>query len=211
MANVSVNGETITNKVGNVYTYNAEYKSELVIEFTTVAGYVFDTVIVNGNSSAANNAVNQDTQVSTTSVTYTVLSTDKGTTNSVKVTTKANTYTTSIIATDKIERQLLKHKQKVNSFIKKREGISDYFSNLESNEEDKEEKSAVKVKVIESEVMTLDEAITNLELTLPKKLSTSAICDSSSVTSLTIATRLSIVLAKSLPIASDICVLIFIF
>ena len=78
---------------------------------------------------------------------------------------KADTlYGAVDFATDKIERQLLKHKQKVNSFIKKRDGISDYFSNLESNEEDKEEKSAVKVKVIEPEVMTLDEAITQMEV-----------------------------------------------
>lgn len=78
---------------------------------------------------------------------------------------KADTlYGAVDLATDKVERQLLKHKQKVNSFIKKREGISDYFSNLEINDEDKEVKNPVKVKVINPEVMTLDEAITQMEV-----------------------------------------------
>ena len=78
---------------------------------------------------------------------------------------KADTlYGAVDFATDKIERQLLKHKQKVNSFIKKREGISDYFSNISDESEEKDEKSAVKVKVIEPEVMTLDEAITQMEM-----------------------------------------------
>lgn len=78
---------------------------------------------------------------------------------------KADTlYGAVDFATDKIERQLLKHKQKVNSFIKKREGISEYFSNVSIDDEEKEVKSAVKVKVIEPEVMTLDEAITQMEM-----------------------------------------------
>ena len=78
---------------------------------------------------------------------------------------KADTlYGAVDFATDKIERQLLKYKQKVNSFIKKREGISDYFSNISDESEEKDEKSAVKVKVIEPEVMTLDEAITQMEM-----------------------------------------------
>ena len=78
---------------------------------------------------------------------------------------KADTlYGAVDLATDKIERQLLRHKQKVNSIIKKREGISNYFSNLESKEEDKTLKTATKVKVIDAEVMTLDEAITQMEM-----------------------------------------------
>ena len=39
------------------------------------------------------------------------------------------------LAVDKIERQLLKHKRKVNSMIKKREGIANYFSDLEEERE----------------------------------------------------------------------------
>ena len=63
-------------------------------------------------------------------------------------------------AVDKIERQLLRHKKKVNSIIRKREGISEYFSDLvESSNEEK-----VKNKQIELTVMTLEEAITQMEL-----------------------------------------------
>lgn len=78
---------------------------------------------------------------------------------------KADTlYAAVDLATDKIERQLLKHKRKVNSFIRKREGIGEYFSTIgDANAED-ENKSPVKTKVIEAEVMTLDEAITQMEL-----------------------------------------------
>lgn len=78
---------------------------------------------------------------------------------------KADTLYGAIdLATDKIERQLLRHKQKVNTIIKKREGISNYFSNLESKDEDKNLKIATKMKVINPEVMTLDEAITKMEM-----------------------------------------------
>ena len=78
---------------------------------------------------------------------------------------KADTlYGAVDLATDKIERQLLRHKQKVNTIIKKREGISNYFSYLESKDEDKNLKIATKTKVINPEVMTLDEAITKMEM-----------------------------------------------
>lgn len=78
---------------------------------------------------------------------------------------KADTlYGAVDLATDKIERQLLRHKQKVNTIIKKHEGISNYFSNLESKDEDKNLKIATKTKVINPEVMTLDEAITKMEM-----------------------------------------------
>lgn len=68
------------------------------------------------------------------------------------------------LATDKIERQLLRHKQKINSIIKKREGISNYFSNLENESKENFESQIVKTKVIEPEVMSLDEAITEMEM-----------------------------------------------
>lgn len=78
---------------------------------------------------------------------------------------KADTlYAAVDLATDKIERQLLKHKQKVASFIKKRDGISDYFANLEETIKEEKAQVPVKTKVIEAEVMSLDEAITQMEL-----------------------------------------------
>lgn len=78
---------------------------------------------------------------------------------------KADTlYAAVDLATDRIERQLLKHKQKVNSFIKKREGIGEYFSSLGDLKEEDKPKAPVKTKVIDAEVMTLEEAITQMEL-----------------------------------------------
>lgn len=78
---------------------------------------------------------------------------------------KADTlYAAVDLATDKIERQLLKHKRKVNSFIKKREGIGEYFSSIGDSNVEEENKSPIKTKVIEAEVMSLEEAITQMEL-----------------------------------------------
>lgn len=78
---------------------------------------------------------------------------------------KADTlYAAVDFATDKVERQLLRHKQKVASMIKKRDGISDYFSQVSSTEEEKEPAVIAKTKVIEKDVMTIDEAITQMEL-----------------------------------------------
>lgn len=67
-------------------------------------------------------------------------------------------------AVDKLEQQVIKHKKKVNSMIKKREGVSAYFTGLVEEEESVEESQVVKTKEIELQVMSIDEAITQLEL-----------------------------------------------
>ncbi len=75
---------------------------------------------------------------------------------------KADTlYGAVDLAIDKIERQLLRHKQKVNAMIKKRDGIGDYFASTEAKED---EIKVTKTKVIDAEVMSLDEAILQMEL-----------------------------------------------
>ena len=66
------------------------------------------------------------------------------------------------LAVDKIERQLLKHKRKVNTMIKKREGISNYFSDVEADHV--EEEVNVKNKEVELTEMSQEEAITQMEL-----------------------------------------------
>ncbi len=66
------------------------------------------------------------------------------------------------LAVDKIERQLLKHKRKVNSMIKKREGIANYFSDLE--EEREVQQPEIKQKEVELTEMSQEEAITQMEL-----------------------------------------------
>lgn len=78
---------------------------------------------------------------------------------------KADTLYAAIdFATDKVERQLLRHKQKVNAMIKKRDGIANHFSQLETQDEIKDPVDVSKTKVIEKEVMSVDEAITQMEL-----------------------------------------------
>lgn len=77
-----------------------------------------------------------------------------------------NLYQAVDRAVDKLEQQVIKHKKKVNSMIKKREGVSAYFSGLTNEEEvaAEEETKVVKTKEIELQVMSVDEAITQLEL-----------------------------------------------
>ena len=66
-------------------------------------------------------------------------------------------------AVDKLEKQLQRHKKKINSFIKKRDGIGNYFSEVES-QQPIEEKKVVKEKMVDLPIMTVDEAIIQLEL-----------------------------------------------
>lgn len=66
-------------------------------------------------------------------------------------------------AVDKLEKQLQRHKKKINSFIKKRDGIGNYFSEVES-QQPVEEKKVVKEKMVDLPIMTVDEAIIQLEL-----------------------------------------------
>ncbi len=67
-------------------------------------------------------------------------------------------------AIDKIERQLLRHKKKVNSIIRKREGIANYFSDLVETKDEDTESIKIKNKSIELTVMTVEEAIIQMEL-----------------------------------------------
>ena len=66
-------------------------------------------------------------------------------------------------AVDKIEQQLIRYKKKVNAFIKKREGVALAFA---ANEEKEEEQKAdtIRVKKIDLTEMSVDEAITQMEL-----------------------------------------------
>ncbi|MBQ3001234.1 MAG: ribosome-associated translation inhibitor RaiA [Bacilli bacterium] len=69
------------------------------------------------------------------------------------------------LAVDKIEKQLLKHKKKINSIIRNREGVANYFSNMVNEAADVEEtKKVVKSKEVDLEVMSVDEAMLQAEL-----------------------------------------------
>ena len=67
------------------------------------------------------------------------------------------------IAVEKLEKQLIRHKKKINSIIRKREGVGNYFGDL-VEEQEVEERKVVKEKVVSLPVMSVDEAITQLEL-----------------------------------------------
>ena len=65
------------------------------------------------------------------------------------------------LAVEKLEKQLNRHKKKVNTIIRNREGISDYFI---GEEEASEEKKVVKEKLVDLPVLSVDEAMLQLEL-----------------------------------------------
>ena len=67
-------------------------------------------------------------------------------------------------AVDKIEQQLIRYKKKVNAFIKKRDGVSQYFSVDEETEDQVQKQDTIRVKKIDLMEMSVDEAITQMEL-----------------------------------------------
>ncbi len=67
-------------------------------------------------------------------------------------------------AVDKIEQQLIRHKKKVNDIIRKREGISQYFVTKANEVEEVEKTPEIKVKHLDVMEMSVDEAITEMEL-----------------------------------------------
>ncbi len=70
-------------------------------------------------------------------------------------------YAALDMATDKIERQFLRHKDKVNSLIKKREGIANYYSKAQDEQADSQ---VIKNKQVDATRMSVDEAILQLEM-----------------------------------------------
>lgn len=68
-------------------------------------------------------------------------------------------------AVDKLEKQLYRHKKKISSFMKKREGVGNYFSELvEAKEVKEKEANVVKEKIVDLPVLSVDEAIIQLEM-----------------------------------------------
>ncbi len=77
-------------------------------------------------------------------------------------------YSALDVSVDKLERQIKKHKGKINQFVKNRGGDKDYF-NVKKEEEDALErefiaKNIVKKKSLSLTSMTIAEAISNIEL-----------------------------------------------
>lgn len=68
------------------------------------------------------------------------------------------------LAMEKLEKQLGRHKKKINSIIRKREGIGNYFAEEAFEEAEEEEKQVVKEKVVDLPVLSVDEAILQLEM-----------------------------------------------
>ncbi len=69
------------------------------------------------------------------------------------------------LAVEKIEQQLLRHKKKINSIIRGREGVANYFSAQIENMKDEDEKhKIVKTKEVDLEVMDPEEAMLQAEL-----------------------------------------------
>lgn len=72
-------------------------------------------------------------------------------------------YAAVDMAADKVERQFLRHKDKVNSLIKKREGIANYYSKAQE-EPQEDDLQVIKNKQVDATRMSVDEAILQLEM-----------------------------------------------
>ncbi len=69
------------------------------------------------------------------------------------------------LAVAKIEKQLLKHKKKINSLMRGRDGVAEYFSQkVEEMDTVEEDGHLVKQKEVDLEIMSVDEAMLQLDL-----------------------------------------------
>ncbi|MCL1990660.1 MAG: ribosome-associated translation inhibitor RaiA [Defluviitaleaceae bacterium] len=73
-------------------------------------------------------------------------------------------YAAVDLVIDKLERQIRRHKTKANKKIKEREGIAEYFINLENGEKDVSNGVPFKSKEIFLKPMDVEEAIMQLDL-----------------------------------------------
>lgn len=75
-------------------------------------------------------------------------------------------YAAIDLVVDKLERQIRRHKTKANRKIREREGIKEYFVNLESDEPEVhlEEEIPYKVKSVHLKPMDVEEAIMQMEM-----------------------------------------------
>lgn len=105
-----------------------------------------------------------------------VLCSMKGNTYTVEVTiptkhivlraeTKGDSVFSAIdITIDKIERQFLRHKKRINTLIRKRDGIAEFYAEKAEEPVEKEVSQLVKTKQVNADVMSVDEAILQLEM-----------------------------------------------
>lgn len=78
-----------------------------------------------------------------------------------------NVYAAIDTSVDKLERQIRKFKAKVNRILKDREGIDDFFSDVEIQDELEKEfiaKNIVRNKLYDLEPMSVEEAIDQIEM-----------------------------------------------
>jgi len=76
----------------------------------------------------------------------------------------ADLYAAVDLVIDKLERQIRRHKTKANKKIKEREGIAEYFINLENGEKDNVDETPFKSKQIFLKPMDVEEAMMQLDL-----------------------------------------------
>lgn len=77
-----------------------------------------------------------------------------------------NLYAAIDLVVDKLERQIRRHKTKANKKIREREGISNYFINMDDTPEvyNKHDEIPYKIKNVHLKPMDVEEAIMQLEL-----------------------------------------------
>jgi len=128
-------------------------------------GYIYERVESLADLFGDRHDVNANVLCSLNGNTYTVEVTIPTKHLVLRAETKGDSVFSAIdISVDKVERQFLRHKKRINTLIKKREGVSNYYQEKAEDTSEKEVSALVKTKQVPAEVMSVDEAILKLEM-----------------------------------------------
>lgn len=128
-------------------------------------GYIYERVESLADLFGDRHDVNANVLCSLNGNTYTVEVTIPTKHLVLRAETKGDSVFSAIdITVDKVERQFLRHKKRINTLIKKREGVSNYYQEKAEESSEQVVSSLVKTKQVNADIMTVDEAILQLEM-----------------------------------------------
>ncbi len=128
-------------------------------------GYIYERVESLADLFGDRHDVNANVLCSLNGNTYTVEVTIPTKHLVLRAETKGDSVFSAIdISVDKVERQFLRHKKRINTLIKKREGVSNYYQEKAEESSEQVVSSLVKTKQVPADIMSVDEAILKLEM-----------------------------------------------
>ena len=128
-------------------------------------GYIYERVESLADLFGDRHDVNASVLCSLNGNTYTVEVTIPTKHLVLRAETKCDSVFSAIdITVDKVERQFLRHKKRINTLIKKREGVSNYYQEKAEESSEQVVSNLVKTKQVPADKMSVDEAILQLEM-----------------------------------------------